>query len=167
MQQRRLGRSDLFVSSICLGTMTWGEQNTEEEAHAQLDRAFDRGVNFLDTAELYPIPPKAETQGRTERYIGNWMRARKNRDRVVVASKVVGRTANEWFRGGRPSRLVRADIFDAIEKSLAKLQTDYIDLYQIHFPDRLVPWGSNPTRVGRWPAARADDETPIAETMPK
>ncbi len=165
MQQRRLGRSDLFVSSICLGTMTWGEQNTEEEAHAQLDRAFDRGVNFLDTAELYPIPPKAETQGRTERYIGNWMRARKNRDRVVVASKVVGRTANEWFRGGRPSRLVRADIFDAIEKSLAKLQTDYIDLYQIHFPDRLVPWGSNPTRVGRWPAARADDETPIAETL--
>ncbi|HET9534516.1 MAG TPA: aldo/keto reductase [Mesorhizobium sp.] len=165
MQQRRLGRSDLFVSSICLGTMTWGEQNTEEEAHAQLDRAFDRGVNFLDTAELYPIPPKAETQGRTERYIGNWMRARKNRDRVVVASKVVGRTANEWFRGGRPSRLVRADIFDAIEKSLAKLQTGYIDLYQIHFPDRLVPWGSNPTRVGRWPAARADDETPIAETL--
>ena len=165
MQQRRLGRSDLFVSSICLGTMTWGEQNTEEEAHAQLDRAFDRGVNFLDTAELYPIPPKAETQGRTERYIGNWMRARKNRDRVVVASKVVGRTANEWFRGGRPSRLVRADIFYAIEKSLAKLQTGYIDLYQIHFPDRLVPWGSNPTRVGRWPAARADDETPIAETL--
>ena len=165
MQQRRLGRSDLVVSSICLGTMTWGQQNTEEQAHAQLDRALDRGVNFLDTAELYPIPPRPETQGRTELYIGNWMRARKNRDRVIVASKVVGRTANDWFRGGRPSKLVRADIFDGIEKSLAKLQTDYIDLYQIHFPDRLVPWGSNPTRVGRWPAPHAADETPIAETL--
>src|SRR5262245_9413104 len=118
MLQRKLGRSEISVSAICLGTMTWGEQNNEDDAHAQLDRAFDRGVNFLDTAELYPIPPRPETQGRTERYIGNWMRARKNRERVIVASKVVGRTANAWFRGGRPSRLVRADIFDAIDKSL-------------------------------------------------
>jgi aryl-alcohol dehydrogenase-like predicted oxidoreductase len=165
MQRRRLGRTDLSVSVICLGTMTWGQQNTEEEAHQQLDRAFSRGVNFLDTAELYPIPPKPETQGRTEFYIGNWMQARKNRDRVIVASKVVGRTANSWFRDGRPSKLVRADIFDAIEKSLKRLQTDYIDLYQIHFPERQVPWGSNPSRVGNWPAPRDADETPIAETI--
>ena len=116
MEKRRLGRTDIFVSKICLGTMTFGEQNTEAEGHAQLDLALDRGVNFIDTAELYPIPPKAETQGHTERYIGNWMKARGNRDKVVLATKVVGRTANEWFRGGSPSKLVRADIMDAIDK---------------------------------------------------
>jgi aryl-alcohol dehydrogenase-like predicted oxidoreductase len=165
MEMRQLGRTDLRVSQICLGTMTWGQQNTEEEGHQQMDRAFERGVNFLDTAELYPIPPKRETQGRTETYIGNWMKARKNRDRVVVATKVIGRTENDWFRGERPSKLVRADILDAIEKSLARLQTDYIDLYQIHFPDRQVPWGSNPTRAKTWPMPRDADETPIAETL--
>lgn len=165
MQKRRLGRTDLSVSKICLGTMTWGQQNTEEEAHAQLDLAFSSGVNFLDTAELYPIPPKAETQGRTESYIGNWMQARKNRDQVIVATKVVGRTANDWFRGGRPSKLVRTDIFDAVEKSLAKLKTDYIDLYQIHWPERQVKWGSNPNHIGNTPPERDADETPIAETL--
>ena len=165
MQQRRLGRTDLSVSAICLGTMTWGQQNTEDEAHQQMDRAVAQGVNFFDTAELYPIPPKPETQGRTETYIGNWMQARGNRDRIIVASKVVGRTANAWFRDGYPSKLVRADIFDAVEKSLKRLQTDYIDLYQIHFPERQVPWGSNPSRVGNWPAPRDADETSIAETI--
>jgi len=165
MEKRRLGRTDLDVSKICLGTMTFGQQNTEAEGHQQLDRAIERGVNFLDTAELYPIPPKAETQGRTESYLGNWMKARGNRDRLIVATKVVGRTANEWFRGDRPSRLVRTDIFDAIDKSLAKLQTDYVDLYQIHFPERQVPWGANPTRAKGWPAPRDADETPIAETL--
>lgn len=165
MEKRRLGRTDLDVSAICLGTMTWGQQNTEADGHAQMDFALDRGVNFFDTAELYSIPPKAETQGRTETYIGNWFSSRKNRDKVILASKVVGRTANEWFRGGRPSKLVRADIMDAIEKSLKRLQTDTIDLYQIHFPDRQVPWGANPMRVGVWPPPRDADETPIAETL--
>lgn len=164
MEKRRLGRSDLLVSQICLGTMTYGEQNTEAEGHEQMDRAVERGVNFLDMAELYPIPPKAETQGRTERIVGTWMKARGNRDQVIIASKVIGRTANEWFRGNRPSKLVRADIMDAIDKSLARLQTDYIDLYQIHWPDRENPFGSNPTRVTSVSEPLAD-ETPIAETL--
>jgi aryl-alcohol dehydrogenase-like predicted oxidoreductase len=165
MEKRRLGRTDISVSVICLGTMTFGEQNSEAEGHAQLDLAVDRGVNFIDTAELYPIPPRPETQGRTEQTIGSWMKMRSNRDRVILASKVVGRTANNWFRGGRPSKLVRADIFDAIEKSLRRLGTDYLDLYQIHFPERRIPWGSNPTRAGKWPIPRDADETPIAETL--
>lgn len=168
MQKRRLGRTDLLVSKICLGSMTWGQQNTSAEGHAQMDLAFERGVNFIDTAELYPIPPKAETQGHTETIIGSWIKARGNRDRVVLATKAVGRTANEWFRGGRPSRLVRVDIFDAIDKSLARLGTDYVDLYQIHWPDRDVPWGANPTRIGGT-QLRADspggEETPIGETL--
>lgn len=170
MQKRRLGRTDLLVTQICLGSMTWGQQNTEAEGHAQMDLAFSRGVNFIDTAELYPIPPKAETQGRTEKIIGSWMKAKGNRDKVILASKVVGRTANSWFRGDRPSQLVRADILDAIDKSLAKLGTDYLDLYQIHWPERDIPWGANPTRVGAV-ARRADadgapaNETPIAETL--
>ena len=154
MEMRRLGRTDLTVSRICLGTMTWGQQNTEAEGFEQMDFAFSRGVNFLDTAELYSIPPKPETQGSTERIVGSWIKARGNRDKVILATKVVGRTQMEWFRGGRPSKLVRADILDAIEKSLSRLQTDYIDLYQLHFPDRKMPWGSNPTRFGNWPSER-------------
>ncbi|MDS1135626.1 aldo/keto reductase [Nitratireductor indicus] len=164
MKMRRLGRSDLVVSQICLGTMTFGEQNTQEEGHAQMDMAFERGVNFLDMAELYPIPPKAETQGHTERIVGSWVKARGNRDKVIIASKVVGRSANEWFRGGRPSKLVRADIMDAIDKSLARLGMEHIDLYQIHWPDRNVPFGSNPTRVPE-NVEPLPDETPIAETL--
>lgn len=165
METRRLGRTDLKVSRICLGTMTWGQQNSEAEGFEQMDNAFSRGVNFLDTAELYSIPPKPDTQGSTERIVGNWIKARGNRDKVVLATKVVGRTQMEWFRGGRPSKLVRADIFDAIEKSLARLQTDYIDLYQLHFPDRKMVWGSNPTRFGKWPSERVEGETPIEETL--
>jgi aryl-alcohol dehydrogenase-like predicted oxidoreductase len=153
-----------MVSRICLGTMTWGQQNGEAEGHAQMDRAFGRGVNFIDTAEMYPIPPRPETQGRTEEIVGSWMQARGNRDQVILATKVMGRTDSAWFRG-HPARLTQADILDAVDKSLARLQTDYIDLYQLHFPDREGPWGFNPTRVGTWPTPRAADETPVAETL--
>lgn len=135
MHYQTLGRSDLRVSTICLGTMTWGEQNTEQEAHEQLDLAVDHGVNFIDAAEIYPVPPKAETQGLTERYLGNWLAQRSNRDRVVIATKVSGSSDGlEWIRGG-PEMTAR-HIREAVDGSLERLQTDYIDLYQIHWPDR-------------------------------
>jgi aryl-alcohol dehydrogenase-like predicted oxidoreductase len=145
MEYRPLGRSGVEVSAICLGTMTWGQQNTEAEAHEQLDYAVAQGINFIDTAELYPIPPKAKTQGRTETIIGTWMQARKNRDKIILASKVVGSSQMAWFRDDKSNtRLTRPQIFEAIDKSLKRLQTDTIDLYQLHWPDRLMPWGSNP-----------------------
>ena len=123
MKYRRLGRTGLDVSVICLGTMTWGQQNTEAEGHAQMDYALDQGVNFFDTAELYSIPPRPETQGSTERIIGSWFKARRNRDRIVLASKVVGRSANTWFRDdGSPAELSRAQIEEAVDKSLRRLR---------------------------------------------
>ncbi len=135
MQYRKLGRTDIEVSVICLGTMTWGQQNSEADAHQQLDYALAQGVNFIDAAEMYPVPPQQETQGRTEQYIGTWLKARKNRSKLVLASKVSGR-ANwlPWIRGG--PRLSRQHIHEAINGSLKRLQTDYLDLYQLHFPDR-------------------------------
>jgi aryl-alcohol dehydrogenase-like predicted oxidoreductase len=146
MEYRRLGRTSLDVSAICLGTMTWGEQNSEAEGHAQMDMALDQGINFFDTAELYPIPPKAETQGRTEETIGTWFQSRGTRDRVILATKVIGRSQNTWFRDdGSPGELNRRQIEEAVDKSLRRLRTDYIDLYQLHWPDRPVPqFGSNP-----------------------
>jgi aryl-alcohol dehydrogenase-like predicted oxidoreductase len=164
MKYRKLGRTGLDVSLICLGTMTWGEQNTEAEGHEQMDYALDQGVNFWDTAELYSIPPKAETQGSTERIIGTWFKSRAKRDKVILATKVVGRSTMDWFRTPkRNAKLVRADIMQAVEQSLARLQTDYIDLYQIHWPERKISWGSNPTAFDhQQPDA---DETPIHETL--
>ncbi|HEX2135505.1 MAG TPA: aldo/keto reductase [Microvirga sp.] len=145
MQYRRLGRTDLNVSLIGLGTMTWGEQNTEAEGHAQMDYALDRGINLFDTAELYSIPPKPETQGSTERIIGSWFKRRRTRDKVILATKVVGRSEMTWFRdGGIPAELSRTQIEEAVNKSLRRLQTDYIDLYQLHWPDRPMSWGANP-----------------------
>jgi len=162
MQYRRLGRTDLNVSLICLGTMTWGQQNTEAEGHEQLDYALDQGINFIDTAELYSIPPRAETQGSTERIIGSWFKSRGTRDKVILASKVVGRSENTWFRDdGSPAELSRRQIEEAVNKSLKRLQTDYIDLYQIHWPDRPMPWGSNPTIYRH----REGDSHPIGETV--
>ena len=115
MDYRPLGKTDLQVSVICLGTMTWGQQNSEADAHAQLDLALDRGVNFVDAAEMYPTPPKAETQGLTETYIGTWLAARKNRDRVVLASKVTGRSSNFPYFGRGETRLNREQINAALE----------------------------------------------------
>lgn len=136
METRPLGRTGLNVSAICLGTMTFGEQNTEAEGHAQLDYALDHGVNFLDTAELYPVTPRRETQGRTEEIIGTWMKTRGTRDKVIVASKVVGPSPSmDWFRGP-DHRLDRPNITAALDASLKRLQTDVIDLYYLHWPDR-------------------------------
>jgi aryl-alcohol dehydrogenase-like predicted oxidoreductase len=163
MQYRKLGRTDLSVSRICLGTMTWGEQNSEADGHAQMDYAVEQGINFFDTAELYPIPPKAGTQGLTERAIGTWLKARKNRHKIILATKVVGRSAMTWFRdNGRATELSRSQIVEAVDKSLRRLETDYIDLYQIHFPDRAMPWGSNPTVFA---AFERGAENPIEETL--
>jgi aryl-alcohol dehydrogenase-like predicted oxidoreductase len=135
MKYKKLGTSELSVSEICLGTMTWGEQNSEAEAHAQMDYALAQGVNFFDTAELYPVPPKPETQGLTEAYIGTWFKRTGRREDVVLATKVVGRSDMAWFRGEQ-ARLSERHIFEAVDSSLKKLQTDYIDLYQLHWPDR-------------------------------
>ncbi|MBX2859988.1 MAG: NADP(H)-dependent aldo-keto reductase [Vampirovibrio sp.] len=136
MEYRTLGNTDLSVSVICLGTMTWGAQNTEEEAHQQMDYAWEKGVNFMDTAEMYPVPPVAETCHRTETYIGTWLSARKNRDKVILATKVVGPNPRmDWIRGGE-TRFNRNHIETALDASLKRLQTDYVDLYQLHWPDR-------------------------------
>lgn len=134
MQYRTLGRTDLKVSLICLGTMTWGRQNTEADAHAQMDYALTQGINFFDTAEMYAVPPTAETYGKTETYIGTWFASRRNRDKVILASKVAG-PGLPWVRGGN-AVLDRANITQALENSLKRLQTDYIDLYQLHWANR-------------------------------
>ena len=138
MDYRKLGHSDLNVSAVCLGTMTFGQQNTETEGHAQLDLAFGRGVNFIDTAEMYPVPPRADTVTRTETIVGNWLK-KQPRDQVILATKVAGPRRNmSWIRGG-PKAFDRDNIRSAIEGSLQRLQTDYIDLYQLHWPERNVP----------------------------
>ncbi|CAM9371015.1 unnamed protein product, partial [Phaeothamnion confervicola] len=140
MRYKRLGNSDLLVSEVCLGTMTWGNQNTDEEAAAQLSLAFDEfGVNFIDTAEIYPVPPAAETQGNTDRAIAKWLRGRRRED-VVLATKVAGRAdQNNYLReSGKGPRVRRADVIESVEKSLARLGTDYVDLLQVHWPDRYV-----------------------------
>jgi aryl-alcohol dehydrogenase-like predicted oxidoreductase len=159
MQTRPLGRTGLHVPLICLGTMTWGQQNTESEGHEQMDYALSRGVNFFDTAEMYSIPPKAETQGSTETIIGNWFKARKNRDQVILATKVAGRSFMDWMREPKtPARLVASQMTQALDRSLKRLQTDHIDLYQIHWPERPVAWGSNPVRWTPAEFAPAEDE---------
>ncbi|MFV0662535.1 aldo/keto reductase [Denitromonas sp.] len=149
MQYRRLGSSALEVSSICLGTMTFGQQNTEAEAHAQLDLARDAGVNFIDTAELYAVPARAETYGASERIVGSWLR-RQRRDQIVLATKVAGPARGlSWIRGGPPA-LDADNIRAAIDGSLSRLQTDYVDLYQLHWPERNQPmfgqWQYDPAR---------------------
>ncbi len=135
MKYDTLGNTDLKVSKICLGTMTFGEQNTEAEGHEQMDYALDQGINFIDTAELYSIPSNKNTQGSTEKIIGTWIKARKNRDRFILATKIVG-PSNGLLYIRNPLKFNREQINTAVEGSLRRLQTDYIDLYQLHWPER-------------------------------
>ncbi|QDH16876.1 aldo/keto reductase [Swingsia samuiensis] len=165
MKKRPLGLTDILVSEICLGTMTFGQQNTEAEGHEQLDFALDHGINFIDTAELYSIPPKAETYGSTETIIGSWLKKRGNRDKLIIASKVVGRSKSPWFRpNGEEARLTPSQIRYALENSLKRLQTDYIDLYQLHWPDRNIGlFGEGGTTFYDIPHDK--NEVPIEETL--
>jgi aryl-alcohol dehydrogenase-like predicted oxidoreductase len=136
MKFKKLGNTDLDVSLICLGTMTWGEQNSQEEAFDQMDYSLDKGVNFFDTAELYPVPPNGKTFGKTETMIGNWFKIKKNRNKVILATKVAGPRC-DWIRGGENNYSER-NLGLAIDESLKRLKTDYIDLYQLHWPERSV-----------------------------
>lgn len=164
MDYRTLGRTDIKVSLICLGTMTWGSQNSEAQAHEQMDYAVGQGVNFIDTAEAYPVTPVSkDTQFLTETYIGNWIERRGRRADIVLATKVAGPTRDpiRSFRGGN-NRLDRRNIVQAVEDSLTRLKTDYIDLYQVHWPDRTVP------SFGRRGLDRIDDgphTVPIEVTL--
>lgn len=160
MQTRKLGNTDIDVSLICLGTMTWGEQNTESEAFEQLDYATGAGVSFIDAAEMYPVPPRAETQGLTEQYLGNWLARRGRRDDLVIASKVAGPGNGLTYLRNGP-RLTRAHIREACEASLKRLQTDYIDLYQVHWPDRSTNFFG---QLGYQPNPE-ESSTPIEETL--
>ena len=134
MKFKKLGTTDLDVSLICLGTMTWGTQNTEQDAFEQMDYSLSEGVNFFDTAELYSVPPNSDSYGKTEVMIGNWFEKRKNREKIILASKVAGPGCN-WIRGGK-NNFDEKTIGEAIDGSLKRLKTDYIDLYQLHWPER-------------------------------
>lgn len=150
MKYKKLGRTDIDVSLICLGTMTWGRQNTEAEGHEQMDYAVEHGINFFDTAEMYAVPPTPDTYGKTEEIIGTWFAQRKNRDQIILASKIAG-PGLPWVRGG-DYKIDRKNILEAVEGSLKRLQTDYIDLYQLHWPNRpnyhwAKQWNFNPQGV--------------------
>lgn len=166
MKHRPLGRTGLTVPEICLGTMTWGEQNTEGQGHAQMNRAMEKGVNFFDTAELYStMPIRAETQGSTERIIGTWLKARGKRDDVIIASKIAG-PGPKWIDDGAPITPARIEI--AIDRSLKRLQTDYIDLYQLHWPNRgsyafRQIWNFEPWKQAK--ETKADDVHGILEAL--
>ncbi|MBW0447335.1 NADP(H)-dependent aldo-keto reductase [bacterium M00.F.Ca.ET.228.01.1.1] len=165
MEYRRLGDSNVQVSLIGLGTMTWGEQNSEQEAHAQIDYALDHGVNLIDTAEMYPVPPRAETQGSTERFIGTWLaQHRSAREKIVLATKIAGparQPHNPRHIRGETNQFDRKNLTEALDGSLKRLQTDYVDLYQLHWPDR------NTMTFGRPAYPWVDDEytVPIEETL--
>ena len=142
MKYRKLGTTDIDVSVICLGTMTFGEQNSQQEGFDQMDYALERGINFFDTAELYAVMPRKETYGKTEEIIGNWFQQKKNRSKVILASKIASKTENDltWIRDGAEKLgFDKKNMNAAIDASLQRLQTDYIDLYQLHWPERKVP----------------------------
>ncbi len=152
MNYRKLGNTDLEVSTICLGTMTWGEQNTQDEGFEQMNYALDQGINFIDTAELYAIPPKKETYGKTEEIIGNWFKEKKNRSKVILATKIAG-PGLSWVRGGK-NQYDKEKLNEAVNQSLKRLQTDYIDLYQLHWPERKTNYfgklGYEHTNDNKW-----------------
>jgi aryl-alcohol dehydrogenase-like predicted oxidoreductase len=162
MQYRKLGNTDIEVSVVCLGTMTWGEQNTRAEAFEQMDYAFAQGVNFFDTAELYPIPPRAGTYGQTEEIIGEWLQRTGNRERVVLASKIAGPGVGwvDHIREGR-TRFNQDHLQAALDGSLRRLQVECIDLYQLHWPERNTNFFG---KLGFAPGDE-DDLTPVAETL--
>ncbi|MDE1159169.1 MAG: aldo/keto reductase [Neorhizobium sp.] len=166
MKFHKLGRTDISVSEICLGTMTWGTQNSEAEAHEQMDYAFEHGVNFFDTAELYPTtPPGPTTYGRTEDYIGTWLEKTGKRKDLVLASKIAG-AGRPWIREGKP--ISTATIHEALDASLTRLKTDYLDLYQIHWPNRghyhfRNSWSFDASKQNR--AAAEADVMEILETL--
>jgi len=161
MEYRMLGRSGLKVSTVCLGTMTFAEQTPEDDAHKQLDLALDRGVTFWDTAEVYPVPQRAETYGMTETFIGNWLKKRGQRNKIVLATKVIGPNDRlKHVRTGK-TKLDRANIVAAIDASLKRLQTDYVDLYQTHFPDR----STNTFEKMNYQHAPNPEDVPLEETL--
>ncbi len=154
MKKIKLGSSDLQVSEVCLGSMTWGEQNTQAEGHEQIDYALDQGINFIDTAEMYSVPPSKETYGATETIIGNWIAENPGkRQDIILASKIAG-SGVPWIRGGAP--ITGASVKEAIEDSLLRLKTDYIDLYQLHWPNRVTPHFSK-----HWPGKVDPTKTEI------
>jgi aryl-alcohol dehydrogenase-like predicted oxidoreductase len=160
MQYATLGQSDLEVSRVCLGTMTFGTQNSEADAHQQLDFALAQGINFIDTAEMYSVPPNAESYGKTETYIGSWLK-RQARDKIILATKIAGPGRSmKWIRDGEQA-FNRKNIRAAIEASLQRLQTDYVDLYQLHWPDRNTPlFGQY-----HFDPEKERDFVPLAETL--
>jgi len=159
MKFRTLGNSALQVSELCLGTMTFGEQNSAEEAANQLDYAVAQGINFIDTAEMYPVPPRAETATRTEEYLGRWLKG-KTRDKLIIATKIAGPSRGfSWLRGG--PKVDKKHIASAIESSLQRLNTNYVDLYQIHWPDRNVPFFGQTA----FQPENERDTTPILEQL--
>jgi len=164
MEYRKFGRTGVEVSAIALGTMTWGQQNTEAEAHSQLDFALERGINFVDTAEMYPVPPRAETQGRTESYIGTWLEKSGKRDQIFLATKAAGPARDpkrpRYLRDGA-TNFDRKNLTQALEDSLGRLRTDHVDLYQLHWPDRTV----NSFGLTSYPWVDDEYTVPIRETL--
>ncbi|WP_434339964.1 NADP(H)-dependent aldo-keto reductase [Motilimonas cestriensis] len=161
MKYHKIPHSSLEVSKICLGTMTWGEQNTEQQAHQQLDYALAQGINFIDTAEMYPVPPSGETQGLTEQYIGNWLNKTQQRDQIILATKVAAPSTGRGISIRSNMALDRRNIHQALNDSLTRLKTDYIDLYQIHWPERQTNF------FGQLNYQYSEQETytPIIETL--